>query len=377
MTEIDITIAGAGIVGLAVASFLSDGGKTVLVVEKEDGPGKETSSRNSEVIHAGIYYPTESLKARLCVEGSTMLYRFCEEHGIPYRQVGKVIVATSPREEPAIEGLYRQGMENGVQGLRMLDREELRLREPRVSGTCALFSPLTGIIDSHRLIKRMESLCLDRGCTLLYRTRLRGVDRTPSGYACTVQGPGGAAYTFSSRVVINSAGLHSDAVACLAGIDVDEAGYRIYPVKGDYFRLRGNRQGLVNGLVYPSPEKGLTGLGIHVTRDLSGSIRLGPDVKYVQELTYDVDPGLAPEFLQSVRRLLPSLTEDDLMPDTSGIRPKLQLPGGQVRDFVIRHEEARGLAGFINLIGIESPGLTSCLAIGDLVRKMVSSAGLL
>jgi len=377
MTEIDITIAGAGIVGLAVASSLAGGGKTVLVLEKEDGPGKETSSRNSEVIHAGIYYPAGSLKARLCVEGSALLYKFCESHGIPYRQVGKVIVATSSREEPSIEGLFRQGTENGVQGLKMLTRDELHLREPQVNGTCALYSPQTGILDSHRLIRRMEALCLDRGCTLLYRTRLTGLERTSSGFACTVQGPGDSAYSFSSRVVINSAGLHSDAVASLAGIDVDKAGYRIYPVKGDYFRLRGNRQGLVNGLVYPSPEKGLTGLGIHVTRDLSGSIRLGPNVQYVQELSYDVDPGQAADFLQSARLLLPSLTEEDLMPDTSGIRPKIQPPDGPVRDFVISHEESRGLAGLINLIGIESPGLTSCLAIGDLVRKMVTEAGLL
>jgi L-2-hydroxyglutarate oxidase LhgO len=376
MTGVDITIAGAGIVGLAAASCLADRGKTVLVLEKEDGPGKETSSRNSEVIHAGIYYPTGSLKARLCVEGASLLYAFCESHGIPYRQVGKVIVATSSWEEPSIEGLFRQGTENGVQGLRMLTRDELRLREPQVNGVCALFSPRTGILDSHRLIKRMEALCLDRGCTLLYRTRLTGLDRISSGYACSVQGPGGVAYTFSSRVVVNSAGLHSDAVASLAGIDVDEAGYRIYPVKGDYFRLRGNRQGLVNGLVYPSPEKGLTGLGIHVTKDLGGSIRLGPNVRYVQDLSYDVDPRQAADFLQSARLLLPSLTEDDLLPDTSGIRPKIQPPGGPVRDFVICHEEARGLAGFINLIGIESPGLTSCLAIGDLVRKMVEEADL-
>ncbi|HVN72089.1 MAG TPA: NAD(P)/FAD-dependent oxidoreductase [Desulfomonilia bacterium] len=377
MLHVDITIVGAGVIGLAVALALSDKSKSVVVVEKETGPGKETSSRNSEVIHAGIYYPTGSLKAHLCVKGSSMLYEFCEKHEIPFLPIGKVIVAASGQEEPSIEGLWKQGMENGVPGLMMLTRLDLNLREPHVSGVCALYSPCTGILDSHRLIRRLEGLSLNQGCTIVYNSNLSAINAVQEGYLCSVETAPSEGYTFTTRVLINAAGLHSDTVASLAGISVDEAGYRIYPVKGQYFRVRGKKQGLVNGLVYPSPGKSLTGLGIHVTKDLSGSVRLGPDARYVNEISYDVNPSHAKYFLESAKRLLPFLDEDDLMPDMAGIRPKIQPPGGEVRDFVIRHEADRGLFGLINLIGIESPGLTSCLAIGEMVKGLLKDAGLL
>lgn len=377
MLEVDITIVGAGVVGLAVAQAASGTGRTVVLLEKEPGPGRETSSRNSEVIHAGIYYPPGSLKARLCVEGSARLSDFCTGHGVPFQRIGKVIVAATREEEPSIEGLYRQGVENGACGLKMISRNELKQREPQVSGTCALLSAGTGIIDSHQLIRRMEALALGTGCTLLYNTRLSSLEPSPKGFICAVAGPGPEHYAFRTRALINAAGLHADSVASLAGIDVAEAGYRIFPVKGQYFRIRGQKGRAVNGLVYPGPEKGLTGLGIHVTKDLSGSVRLGPDARYVTEICYDVDPGCAPDFLKSARRLFPFLTEDDLMPDMAGIRPKIQPPGGEVRDFVIRHELDRGLFGLVNLIGIESPGLTSCLAIGSLVKSLLLDACLL
>jgi len=377
MVHIDITIVGAGVVGLATACSLSKTGRSVVVIEKESGPGRATSSRNSEVIHAGIYYPTGSLKSRLCVKGARDLYAFCENHSIPHKKIGKVIVASSFQEESAVEGLFRQGGENGAAGLTMITRTELITREPHVTGVSALYSPNTGIIDSHRLIKILESLALSRGCTLLYNSSLSGLDRTRDGFLCSVEATHHERYAFTSRTVINSGGLHADSVASSAGIDVDASGYRIYPVKGQYFRVRGNKQALVNGLVYPSPEKSLTGLGIHLTKDLSGSLRLGPDARYVDAISYDVNPLHAWEFLESARRLLPFLEMDDLMPDMAGIRPKIQPPGGEVRDFVIRHEAHRDLYGLINLVGIESPGLTSCLAIGDMVKGMMAEDGLL
>ncbi len=346
-------------------------------MEKESGPGKETSSRNSEVIHAGIYYPTGSLKARLCIEGSRSLYAFCEKHTIPFQRIGKVIVATSPTEEPSIESLYRQGTENGVQGLTMITRDELHKREPYVSGVSALYSPQTGIIDSHRLIKTLEALALSQGCTVLYNSLLSGLDFTQEGFICSVETPQSQRYTFTTRSLINSGGLHSDSIAFMAGIDIPAAGYRIYPVKGQYFRIRGKKQELVNGLVYPSPEKNLAGLGIHITKDLSGSVRLGPDARYVDKIDYDVDPADAKDFLISARKLLPMLDKEDLIPDMAGIRPKIQPPGGAVQDFVIHHEADRGLTGLINLIGIESPGLTSCLAIGEMVKGLMEEAGMI
>jgi L-2-hydroxyglutarate oxidase LhgO len=377
MHEVDITIVGAGVIGLAVACALSGPSRQVVVVEQEPGPGRQTSSRSSEVIHAGIYYPTGSLKARLCVEGARMLYAFCERYHVPFLPMGKVIVAASYGEEPAIEGLWRTGRENGAEGLAMLTAGELRKREPHVAGVSALFSPKTGIVDSHRLIRRLEALALDSCCALLYRTRLSGLDWTPRGFACRVEGPGRDCYTFRSRVVVNAAGLFADTVAAMAGIAVDEAGYRIYPVKGQYFRVRGAKQSLVHGLVYPSPEKNLTGLGIHVTKDLSGSVRLGPDARYVDALDYDVDPSHARDFFLSAHGLLPFLEEHDLMPDTAGIRPKIQPPGTAVRDFVVRHEADRGLEGLVSLVGMESPGLTACLAVGELVRGLLADADLL
>jgi len=377
MIHVDITIVGAGVVGLAVASALAEKGRSIVILEKESGPGKETSSRNSEVIHAGIYYPTGSLKARLCIEGSQRLYSFCERHTIPFQRIGKVIVATNPSEEPAIEGLCRQGIENGAQGLVMISRDDLRIREPHITGVSALISPQTGIIDSHRLIKTLEALALSQGCTVLYNSCLAGLDFTNKGFLCTVEAHPSGCYTFTTRALINSGGLHADIIASMAGIDVPAAGYRIYPVKGQYFRIRGRKQGLVNGLVYPSPEKDLAGLGIHITKDLSGSVRLGPDARYVDRINYDVDPAHAKEFLASARRLLPLLEEEDLMPDMAGIRPKIQPPGEKVRDFVICHEAHRGLAGLINLIGIESPGLTSCLAIGEMVKGLMEESDLI
>jgi L-2-hydroxyglutarate oxidase LhgO len=377
MHEVDITIVGAGVIGLAVACAVSGPERQVVVLEQEPGPGRQTSSRSSEVIHAGIYYPTGSLKARLCVEGSRMLYAFCERYLVPFLPMGKVIVAASYRDEPAIEGLWRTGRENGAEGLTMLTASELRKREPHVAGVSALFSPNTGIVDSHRLIKRLEALALDSGCTLLYRTRLSGLDGTPRGFTCRAEGSGQDGYTFRSRVLVNAAGLFADTVAAMAGIAVDEEGYRIYPVKGQYFRVRGAKQSLVHGLVYPSPEKNLTGLGIHVTKDLSGSVRLGPDARYVDTLDYDVDPAHARDFFLGAHGLLPFLEEHDLMPDTAGIRPKIQPPGTAVRDFVVRHEADRGLEGLISLVGMESPGLTACLAVGELVRGLLAEADLL
>lgn len=377
MLHVHTTIVGAGVVGLAVACALSGRGRDVVVLEKEPGPGRETSSRNSEVIHAGIYYPEGSSKASLCVEGARMLYGFCHEHRVPHLRIGKVIVAASAQEEQAVERLWKQGLSNGAEGVRMFTRSELLKREPHVSGTSALFSPDTGIIDSHRLIRTLEVLALDRGCTILYNSRLSGIDRGPQGYSCTVDTPRDGQYSFQTTALINAAGLHADTVASLAGIPVDEAGYRIYPVKGQYFRLRGSRQSLVNGLVYPSPEKHLTGLGIHVTKDLAGSVRLGPDARYVDTISYDVNPDHAQAFFDSARRLLPFLHIEDLMPDMAGIRPKIQPPDADVRDFVIRHEADRDLFGIISLVGIESPGLTSCLAIAKTVRGLLEEADLL
>lgn len=376
MVGVGVTIIGAGVVGLAVARELGFCSEQVLVLEKESAPGKGISSRNSEVVHAGIYYPEGSLKAALCVEGSAMLRAYCAKTGVPLKKIGKVIVAASRKEEQALEDLCRKGTANGARDLRMLSGKELKKREPNVRGVCALFSPHTGIIDSHRLVRSLEIQCLAQGAAILYRTTLFAVEKAASGFTCRARGPGGEPYSFASRVVINAAGLDADEVASLAGIDVDASGCRIYPVKGEYFRVGAAKQGLVSGLVYPVPERNLMGLGVHATKDLSGSLRLGPNALPAKSRSYEVDPSHAQAFFESARQMLPFLEPADLAPDMAGIRPKIQRPGETVKDFVVRHEAGQGLAGMINLIGIESPGLTSCLSLGRYVADMVRKSGL-
>lgn len=376
MVGVGVTIIGAGVVGLAVARELGFCSEQVLVLEKESAPGKGISSRNSEVVHAGIYYPEGSLKAALCVEGSAMLRAYCAKTGVPLKKIGKVIVAASRKEEQALEDLCRKGTANGARDLRMLSGKELKKREPNVRGVCALFSPHTGIIDSHRLVRSLEIQCLAQGAAILYRTTLFAVEKAASGFTCRARGPGGEPYSFASRVVINAAGLDADEVASLAGIDVDASGCRIYPVKGEYFRVGAAKQGLVSGLVYPVPKRNLMGLGVHATKDLSGSLRLGPNALPAKSRSYEVDPSHAQAFFESARQMLPFLELADLAPDMAGIRPKIQRPGETVKDFVVRHEAGQGLAGMINLIGIESPGLTSCLSLGRYVADMVRKSGL-
>jgi L-2-hydroxyglutarate oxidase LhgO len=376
MIDVDVTVVGAGVVGLACAHSLAGPSARVVIVEKEAGPARHSSSRNSEVIHAGLYYPPGTLKANLCVKGALMLYEFCKRRSIAHRRIGKVVVAQGYDEEEAVESLWRTGTANGAEGLAMLTSADLALREPHVIGTGALLSPNTGIVDSHGLVKRLESMCLDAGCIILYRTALTAADGVQGGFICRVEGPDNQTYTFRTRVLVNSAGIWADTVAAMAGIDIELAGYRIHKVKGQYFRVRREKQALVNGLVYPAPEKDLLGLGIHATKDLSGSLRLGPDAGYVQAVDYSVDPSRASDFAERARALLPFLDEADLYPDTAGIRPKLQAKGGKPRDFEIRHEAPRGLPGLISLVGIESPGLTCCLAIAEHVKGLAEEAGL-
>ncbi len=377
MYDIDIAIIGAGVTGLSIALSLSlRKDLSIVIIEKEPGPGRGVSSRSSEVIHAGIYYPENFLKTKLCVEGSRLLYEFCNKYELPAVKTGKLIVATDSSGMDAIESLHKQGMKNGVEKLCLIDEREIKNIEPNVRGICALYSPDTGIVDSHSFIKVIEALASNNSVGLLYNTELTALDMSNAGYVCMVKDPC-TEYSFRSRIVINAAGLGSDAVAGIAGIDIDMAGYRIHKVKGEYFRLKRSKARLINGLVYPSPDKDITGLGIHITKDVSGEARLGPNAFYIDEFDYDVDPSHQKEFYFGVKDFLPFVEEDDLTPDTAGIRPKIQAKGEKTKDFIIRHEIDRNLPGLINLVGIESPGLTSCLATGKFVHEILHDEGLL
>lgn len=369
MEKVDILVIGAGVVGLAIASELARRDRDLFIVEREERYGMGASSRNSEVIHAGIYYPKGSLKAELCVKGNRMLYSICRENRIPHKRLGKLIVATNEGEMKTIEGLYRQGRENGAEGLEMIDEEGVHRLEPEVRAIGAIYSPSTGILDAHALMdhfywKARRKSGLD---PLVLGTEVVAIEPKGDGYRVEMVGVEGRA-SVEAGVVINSAGLHADRVAEMVGIDVDGEGYRIHPCKGDYFSLSGRPP--VRMLIYPEPPKGGAGLGIHATPDLTGRIKFGPNAYYVKEINYRVESEVE-GFWRDIIKYLPSIRKEDLHPDMAGIRAKLQGPGQPFRDFIIRHEEDKGFPGFINLIGIESPGLTSSPAIAEMVKDMV------
>lgn len=366
--ELDVAIVGAGVVGLAAAAEIAQQRKGVFVFERNGTFGLETSSRHSEVIHAGIYYPENSLKAKLCIEGKSLLYELCERHGIPHKRLGKIIVATSEDEVPQLEAISRQADKNGVQDLTPLSQAELKKLEPNVAGIAGLLSPSTGIIDSHSLMKFLHSKARERGAEFVFGTEVIGLEKAGPKYKVRIRDREGIS-DFVARVVINAAGLDSDKIAQFAGIDIAEAGYRIHYCKGEYFSLDPRWRSQVSRLIYPTPEQ--AGLGVHVTQGIDERIRLGPNVRYVEAIDYGVDDTDKEAFYESAKRLLPAIELEDLEPESAGIRPKLQAPGEAFRDFVIAHEEDAGFPGLINLIGIESPGLTAAPAIAGFVRNLV------
>ncbi|MFA5099680.1 MAG: NAD(P)/FAD-dependent oxidoreductase [Candidatus Omnitrophota bacterium] len=373
MDETDIIIIGAGVVGLAVGRELARCGRETIIVERHKTFGQETSSRNSEVIHGGMYYPADSLKARLCIQGRRMLYDLCAKHRIPCRQTGKLICAADRQEERDLDRIYRQGLANGVEGLSMLSGPQVKALEPFVQACAGLLSPQTGIIDSHSLMSFFLSDAKDAGALCAFNTAVTHIH--PSAGRFVVRMSSGSETTdISCRCVINCAGLDSDIVAQMSGIDIEKAGYVLHYCRGEYFRVSGRASSKIRRLIYPVPKPKSAGLGVHATLDLAGGMRLGPDTKYLnsRRQDYTVDPSKLREFCNSAKKILPFIDESDLSPDTCGIRPKLQAEGGDFRDFVIRDESDKGLPGFINLVGIESPGLTASCAIAGYVKAQIS-----
>jgi len=364
METADIVIIGAGVVGLAVAAKLSENHESVFVFEKNLKFGQETSSHNSGVIHSGIHYLKGSLKAKLCVKGNIMLYELCERHRIFYKRLGKLTVAVTEEEIDELEKLMRQGQDNSVEGLKFLEREEVKKLEPNVEVEKALLSPSTGIVEPDELMNLFYAQARKNHAVLATETEVTDLRKTDVGYE--VSGISvGEKFIVAAKTVINCAGLCSDRIAAMTGLDVDKLGYRLHPCKGDYFRLVGKPP--VTMLVYPIP-KG-AGLGIHLTPDLGGSIRLGPNSYYVDKINYEVESSER-EFREDVETFLPLIRERQIQVDSAGIRPKLQGPKDPFMDFIIRHEADRGLFGLINLIGIESPGLTAAPAIAEFVSEI-------
>ncbi len=365
----DILIVGAGVIGLAIARKLAGGGKEVIVVEQHDGFGRETSSRNSEVIHCGMYYAEELLKTRLCVRGNPLLYELCARYGIPHRKTGKIVVATDEKEAKELHAILAQGKKNGVPGLRLVGPAELHEWEPNVAGILGLYSPETGIVDSHQLMRFLESDAVAGGAVVAYGCRVIGAAPGPDGHRVEVWDADGEPLSLRAGCLINSAGLHADQVAAFMGIDCRDAGYHIHPCKGEYFKVADRHRGRLRRLVYPTPSP--VHLGAHAVLGLDGGLKIGPSSFYVDSIDYAVDESHRADFHEKAVRFLPFLEPGDLTADMAGIRPKLYAKGEPFRDWVIREETDRGLPGFVDLIGMESPGLTSCLAIAEMVATMV------
>ena len=364
MDKADVVIIGAGVVGLAVGYELSCNypGREIIVLEKNQRFGQETSSRNSEVIHSGLYYPATSLKTKLCKEGNRLLYHFCEKHRIRNKQLGKLIVAVNDNDLKLLEELQRQGLQNGL-ALQFLGEKAIREMEPQVRAKAGLLSPTTGIIDSEHYMRQLYQEMTGYGVLAVFNCEVKAVKVLSSGFQIKT----GEEDWLETKVVINAAGLQSDLIAQMAGIDVDRHHYRLHYCKGEYYQIT-KKMG-INRLIYPPPEH--AGLGIHITQDLNGCQRLGPSAYYVEKIDYQIDGSAHDYFFQAAQSYLPGLKKEDLQPDFAGIRPKLQGPRDLFRDFVIADEAEKGLPGMINLIGIESPGLTSSLAIGKYVVKLV------
>ena len=363
--SVEAVVIGAGVVGLAVARRLAMTGLEVIVLEAAEAIGTETSSRNSEVIHAGIYYPKDSWKAQFCVAGKKALYRYCETHGVEHRNCGKFIVATNKEQISELERLKRAATENGVPDLEWRTPTEVSVEEPAVFCVKALWSPSTGIIDSHGLMLSYQGDAEAAGAMIAFHAPVEGGIIEGDGVNLSI---GGATpTTLKAKFVINSAGLHAQRMASnIVGVP-KETIPPCYYAKGNYYSLLGKAP--FKRPIYPVPEK--AGLGVHVTVDLGGQIRFGPDVEWIDGLNYDVDPARADAFYSAVRAYYPDLPDGAIQPGYSGIRPKLQAPGEAARDFMVQGPNEHGVPGLVNLYGIESPGLTASLAIADRVALLL------
>lgn len=364
MDKVECIIVGAGVVGLAIAHQLARAGVEIIVVEAAEDIGTGTSSRNSEVIHAGIYYPANSMMAQMCVSGRQALYAYCDDHGVPYRRCGKLIVATADHENEKLAAIKAHAEANGVEDLQMLSGTEARALEPFLHCTGALLSPSTGIVDSHAYMLALRGEIEDAGGALAFHAPLLHAKANSEGFEIEVGGD--APMTLQCRLLINSAGLGATAVArAITGMPIDLIPTTYY-AKGNYFSC--STRAPFSRLIYPVPEPG--GLGVHLTIDLGGQAKFGPDVEWVDAIDYTVDPGRAERFYPAIRRYWPALPDGALAPSYAGIRPKIVPPAVARQDFLIQGPDTHGVAGLVNLFGIESPGLTSSLAIADYVTRL-------
>jgi L-2-hydroxyglutarate oxidase LhgO len=358
---VEVVVIGAGVIGLACARALAQAGREVVVLERHGQIGTETSSRNSEVIHAGIYYPTGSLKARLCVSGKKMLYRYCEEHGVPYRRCGKIIVASSPDQLPTLRQYQQQAERNGVEPLQWLSGADVAALEPAVGAAAGVLSESTGILDSHAYMLALQGDLESAGGMIAFHTEVTRLAGSVHGLRVVT-----GELELEARWVVNAGGLSAPALARWVCADAPAARY----ARGHYYTYAGKTP--FSRLVYPVAEAG--GLGVHVTLDLGGQARFGPDVVWIEDVDYTFDDSRRSDFETAIRRYFPGFEPQRLHPGYTGIRPKISPPGEPAADFRIDGPAEHGVGGLINLLGIESPGLTASLAIANVVVEQVEAA---
>ena len=365
VTSIDVAVIGGGVTGLAAARAIAATGAAVCVLERHPRPGMDTSTHNSGVIHAGLYYPAGSLKARLCVEGRELMYEFCARYGVPHVRSGKLIVAHDKHEVQELEILQRRGAGNGVAGLEIVDRAFIVAREPAVNTRFALWSPDSGIVNAEEFVKALLRAGTEAGVMFLPGTRLLGAERHPDGMMLTTERE-----SIVARVVVNAAGLYADDVSSMLGGE----SFKIYPCRGEYAEFTPAKRSLVNALVYPLPHRSGHGLGVHLVRTTGGQVWLGPTIRYQEKKDdYENDREPLEAFAESARRLIDGVTVDDLRLSGSGIRAKLHPPSESFADFLIRRDRVN--PAIVQAGGIDSPGLTSSLAIGRLIASLVADAG--
>jgi glycerol-3-phosphate dehydrogenase len=378
MDEVNILIIGGGVVGCSIAAELSKQWQDVFVVERFPRVGMATSTRNSGVIHSGIYYSPGSLKARHCLQGNALTFSFCEEHNVPHRRTGKLVVATEVHEEPALEALYKRGQQNGVEGLRLISQAEIREREPHLAGIAALEVPSTGIVSAEELVRAYARVAEDQGAHIVTRAQVLSLEATAKSIRVGIrvgedvnthprQGEIAAHETIEARCVINAAGLYADDVAAFIG----NKSWKIYPVRGEYCEVRGPRRSLINGLVYPLPHADGLSLGMHFTKTIWDTVLIGPTARYVKEKDdYERDRLTVADFAEGARILVPEITDGDLQLAYSGLRPKLVPPDQHgMADFVIERDAKA--PQMIHLVGMESPGLTAAPSVARQVAGMV------
>ena len=365
--RVGCVVIGAGVVGLATARALAMAGHEVIVVERADMIGTETSSRNSEVIHAGIYYSKDSNKARLCVKGRDMMYAYCESHGIMHKRCGKLIVATDERQVELLDNIRQRAAANGVNDLTFIDGDTVKSMEPNVTCNGALLSPSTGLVDSHGLMLAYQGDAEDHGAMIAFNSPVIGGEVTSEGILLRVGGD--EPMELLCDHVVNAAGLYAQPIArSIAGIPEETIAGQFF-ARGVYFTLGGGKPPFTR-LIYPMPDP-LGGLGVHVTIDLGGQVKFGPDVEWIDTIDYTVDPARGEKFYDSIRKYWKGLPDGALQPGYAGVRPKIHPKGSHETDFVIQGEDVHGVKGLVNLYGIESPGLTSSLAIAEDVGNLL------